>query len=62
MATTTMSEEVAALARKVAADQIAQDIDNNAKFSLKTDMSDLEQKIIDVCNEVVAGVELREDE
>jgi hypothetical protein len=34
---TTMSDGVAALARKIAADQIAQDIDNNAKFALKAD-------------------------
>ena len=34
----TMSQGVAALARQIAADQIAQDIDNNSKFALKTDL------------------------
>lgn len=35
----TMSEEVAAGFRQVAADQIAQDIENNARFALKTEVS-----------------------
>lgn len=34
----TMSEEIAAGFRQVAADQIAQDIDNNAKFALKSEI------------------------
>lgn len=38
MATTTMSGGVVALARKIAQDQIAQDIENNGKFALKTDL------------------------
>lgn len=48
MATTTMSNGVAALARQIAQDQIAQDIKNNTKFALKTDLpaTELIQQLI----------------
>lgn len=48
MATTTMSGGVVALARKIAQDQIAQDIENNGKFALKTDLpaTELIQQLI----------------
>ena len=55
MATTTMSGGVVALARKIAQDQIAQDIKNNEKFATKDELLSLEQQIIDVCNDVVSG-------
>lgn len=38
MPAVTMSDQVASLARKVAQDQIAQDIDNNSKFAAKADV------------------------
>lgn len=48
MTTSTMSGGVVALARQIAADQIAQDIDNNAKFALKNDLpaTELIQQLI----------------
>lgn len=63
MATTTMSDGVAALARQIATDQIAQDIDANQKFAqvnaaIQTNaqnLSDFEQQLIEVCNEVASG-------
>lgn len=54
---TTMSDGVAALARQIAQDQIAQDIENNAKFAQKNDLTDLEQQIIAVCNGVVSNTQ-----
>lgn len=51
---TTMSDGVAALARQIAQDQIAQDIENNAKFAQKNDLLSLEQQIIAVCNDVAS--------
>lgn len=48
MTTSTMSGGVVALARKIAQDQIAQDIVNNGKFALKTDLpaTELIQQLI----------------
>lgn len=57
MATTTMSNGVAALARQIAQDQIAQDIKNNAKFATKDELLSLEQQIIAVCNDIVSGTQ-----
>lgn len=57
MATSTMSGGVVALARKIAQDQIAQDIENNGKFAQKNDLTDLEQQIIAVCNDVVSNTQ-----
>lgn len=60
---TTMTDGVAALARQIATDQIAQDIETNAQFSqvntaIQTNaqnLSDFEQQLIAVCNEVASG-------
>ena len=48
MTTSTMSGGVVALARKIAQDQFAQDIKNNEKFALKTDLpaTELIQQLI----------------
>lgn len=49
---TNLAQGVADLARKIALDQIAQDIENNGKFALKGDVASTEiiQQMIGFCN------------
>lgn len=56
----TMAQNVANLARQIATQQIADRLDNDAKFATKDELteseasvkSDIEQQIVDLCNEI----------